>query len=115
MILEQWTTIALLQQIPNIKKSNVMEIQMTFYRVKDLYQYLSDIPQNAYVFIRSEYADNMEVLQNYVVSRTPITEKYPDPNSMIWEFENYKYIYDEEELLAYDTSAPITAVLLLSE
>ena len=91
------------------------EIQMSFYKVKDLQQQLSDVPQDAYVFVQSEYADNMESIGGYVVSRTPITEKYPDPNSMIWEFENYKYIYDDEELRSYDTSAPITAILLLSK
>ena len=81
--------------------------------VIDLIKKLDDanIPDNAQVFIEADHGQYKENANSIVVSRT-VCDDYMDPESMIWEFKNYDLIYDEDDIAAYDTAAPITAVLI---
>lgn len=69
-------------------------------------------PNDAEVFLMADHAQNKEQACSVVVSRSPI-EEYADPDAMIWEWEgDYSVFYDDDDMAAYDTTAPITAVMI---
>lgn len=89
-------------------------IQITMFSARDLKDILSsNIPDNALVYVRADYADYPCEISKMIVTRTPITEQYPDPNSFIWEVEGYESLYDKCDLAQYDRSAPITAICFI--
>lgn len=84
------------------------------FSARDLKNILSsNIPDNALVYVRADYADYPCKTSKMIVTRTPITEQYPDPNSFIWEVEGYESLYDKCDLAQYDRSAPITAICFI--
>lgn len=84
------------------------------FSARDLKDILSsNIPDNALVYVRADYADYSCEISKMIVTRTPITEQYPDPNSFIWEVEGYESLYDKCDLAQYDRSAPITAICFI--
>lgn len=85
--------------------------------LQDLIQEFTEyrIPMNADVFIEADHGQNKEAAYSLVVSRTPITsDEYGDPDAMVWEYENWREIYDEDAIEEYDEDAPVTAVLITS-
>ncbi|WP_162609378.1 hypothetical protein [Flavonifractor sp. An82] len=84
------------------------------FSARDLKNILSsNIPDNALVYVRADYADYLGEASKMIVTRTPITEQYPDPNSFIWEVEGYESLYDKDDLAQYDQAAPITAICFM--
>lgn len=84
------------------------------FSARDLKDILSsNIPDNALVYVRADYADYPCEASKMIVTRTPITEQYPDPNSFIWEDEGYESLYDKDDLAQYDRTAPITAICFM--
>ena len=80
--------------------------------VKELKKYLSDIPDNAVVFLECDHGQNKEQADSFVKSRSNIEEVEHDPDAMIFEWDNWKECYDEECVEEYDESGKVTAVLI---
>ena len=89
-------------------------LQTTMFSARDLKSILaSNVPDNALVYVRADYSDYPCETSKIVVTRTPIKEQYPDPNSFIWEFDGYESLYDKDDLAQYDCTAPITAICFM--
>lgn len=81
-------------------------------RIRDLKECLAKIPEDAIVFIECDHGQQLEEAYNITMSRSEVTEKHPDPDSMIFEYDNWREVYDEESIEEYDENGKVTAVLI---
>lgn len=71
------------------------------------------VPDDAIVFIEADHGQNKERANEVVVSRWPKDhEHFGNPDAMIFEWGNWREVYDEDAIEDYDETAPITAVLI---
>lgn len=82
-------------------------------KVKDFLQYIkdNDISEDAEILIEADYAQSEEFANHLIVSRSPAGSH---PDSMIFEFDGYERVYDDDALNAYDRDAAVTSVLISS-
>ena len=82
-------------------------------KVKEFLQYIkdNDISEDAEILIEADYAQSEEYANHLIVSRSPAGSH---PDSMIFEFNGYEYVYDDAALSAYDRSGAVTSVLISS-
>lgn len=83
--------------------------------VKELKKLLDKIgvPDTAEVYVEADHGQNKENAANVIVSRCPADHKYfGDPDAMVWEYSNYRDVYDEDALDEYNENGPVTAVLI---
>lgn len=79
--------------------------------VKDLKDEFQSIPDDAEIYLECDHGQNKESAGTVVFSRSPIQE-YDDPDSMIFEWDNWREIYDKDCVDMYDEGGKITAVLI---
>lgn len=72
---------------------------------------LLNIPNDVEVFLECDHGQNKERAAGMVVSRSLI-EEHCDPDSMVFEWDNWKECYDEDCVDEYDEKGKITAVLI---
>lgn len=78
--------------------------------VKDLREYLSNTPDDAVVFLECDHGQNKERADSFVESRSPID--FRDPDAMIFEWDNWTEVYDEDYVENYDEGRKVTAILI---
>ena len=72
-----------------------------------------DVSDDAKVFVEADHGQNKERANAVVVSRwSRDNECFGNPNEMIFEWDNWREVYDEDVIENYDDTAPITAVLI---
>lgn len=70
------------------------------------------VPEDAEIFVWAEYGDDGENVKSINISRDKNVECYAD---MVFEFDGYNEIYDEDVLEQYDKTGKITAVCLYGD
>lgn len=81
-------------------------------KVKELREYLSNIPDNAEILLECDHGQNIESGWSVVISRSEIEgENY---EAMIFEYDNWRECYDEDCVNEYPANGKITAVLIQS-
>lgn len=78
---------------------------------KELKQKLAEIPDDAEVYLECDHGQNKEYAGYVVVSRS-LVEELCDPDSMVFECDNWRDAYDEDYVDEYDENGNITAVLI---
>lgn len=81
---------------------------MTLGRLKELQQELN-IPDEAVIYVYADHGQDCEMSYGMYVSRSVDVDS---PDSMIWEYSNYKKVYDDDALEEYDESGKITAICI---
>lgn len=83
--------------------------------VGELKGILSDmnIPDDAVVLIEADHGQNTESMISLVATRDDPRKAY-DFGDMIFEYDNWKDVYDEDAVEEYDVSRPICGVLISS-
>lgn len=81
---------------------------MTLGRLKELQQELN-IPDEAMICVYADHGQDCELSYSLTVSRSMDTNC---PDSMIWEYSNYKDVYDDDALEEYDVNGKITAICI---
>lgn len=81
---------------------------MTLGRLKELQQELN-IPDKAVIYVYADHGQDCEISYGMDVSRSTHLES---PEMMIWEYSNYKDVYDNDALEEYDVDGKITAICI---
>lgn len=77
-------------------------------KIKDLKRFLieNNISDDAEIVIWADHAQNYEFVDDVWVTRN--TEK--NPNELVWEFDGYEDVYDEDAVEMYPADGAVTAV-----
>lgn len=81
---------------------------MTLGELKELQKELN-IPDEAVICVLANYGQDCEMAHGLIVSRSIDTDC---PDSMIWEYSNYKEVYEDDALEEYDVNGKITAICI---
>lgn len=81
---------------------------MTLGRLKELQKELN-IPDEAVIYVYTDHGQCCEMACDVDISRSDNLE-YEDMR--IWEYQNYKEIYDDDALEEYDENGSITAICI---
>lgn len=79
--------------------------------VRELKEKLLNIPNDVEVFLECDHGQNKERAASMVVSRS-LVDEHCDPDSMVFEWDNWMECYDEDCVDEYDEKGKITAVLI---
>lgn len=72
-----------------------------------------EVPDDAVIFVEADHGQDKERAGSILVSRSVLEDgEYTDPDSLIFEWDEYEECYDEDCLEEYDPDGPITAVLI---
>ena len=84
--------------------------------VKELKELLKGIPDNAEVIIETEYANHPEGVEYSTVTRSELADEFccEGIENAIYEWDNWREVYDEDAVFAYPIDGKVTGVLLSS-
>lgn len=80
--------------------------------VKELKELLKDIPDEADVIIEADHGDHPEIAESFAITRNYLDTE--DADDVIYEWEGWRKIYDEDAVAEYPTDGEITGVLISS-
>ena len=81
--------------------------------VKELKEFLEDIPDNAVVAIEADHGQRTEFANSFVVTRENLDGMdYNDIDNVMFEWDNWKDVYDEDAIEEYPVDGKITGVLI---
>lgn len=81
--------------------------------VKELKEFLKNVPDDALVAIEADHGQNKEFAESFVVTRENLDDiGYGDIDEIIFEWENWEEVYDEDAVEEYPIDGKITGVLI---
>ncbi len=81
---------------------------MTLGELKEKQKKLN-IPDEAVIYVYADHGQDFELSYGLDVSRSIDVDCL---ESMIWEYSNYKEVYDDDALEEYDVNGKITAICI---
>ena len=81
--------------------------------VKELKEFLKDIPDDAIVAIEADHGQHTEFANSLVVTRENLDDiEYGDIDVVMFEWDNWQEVYDEDAIEEYPVDGKITGVLI---
>ena len=81
--------------------------------VKELKELLNDIPDDAIVAIEADHGQHTEFANSFVVTRENFDDiDYSDIDNVMFEWDNWREVYDEDAIEEYPVDGKITGVLI---
>lgn len=81
--------------------------------VKELKEFLNDIPDDAIVAIEADHGQHTEFANSFVITRESLDDVVCNhADELIFEWSNWKNCYDEDAVEEYPVDGEITGVLI---